>query len=92
MTWGGGESSLGRRRVHGESDLGVEGRRISPTRGAPRWRASGGKEPPTAGRRSGGAHRFRGHGATVSSGGGRSSEGGLGGRSERLVHAVVLYG
>jgi hypothetical protein len=38
--------------------------------GAPWWRVSGGKEPPVAGRRSGGGRRFKGRGAAVSSGGG----------------------
>jgi hypothetical protein len=44
-------------------------------RGAPRWCTSGRKEPPAAGWRRGGGHRLRGHGAAVSSGGGRDSEG-----------------
>jgi hypothetical protein len=89
---GGGESGLGRRRVHEEFDLVVRARRISPTRGAPLWRASGRKEPPAAGRRSGGGRQLGGHGVAVSSGGERGAEGGLGGRSERLVCAAVLSG
>jgi hypothetical protein len=32
-------------------------------RGAPWWRASGGKEPTAVGRRSGAGHQFRGRGA-----------------------------
>jgi hypothetical protein len=89
---GGGESDLGRRRVHGKSDLGVEARRISPARGAPRWRASGGKEPLVAGRRSGGGRQLGGRGAAVSSGGGCGGEGGLRGWSERPVWAAALSG
>jgi hypothetical protein len=61
-------------------------------RGAPWWNASGGKGPPTAGRRSCGGHWLGGRGAAVSSGGGRGGEGGLRGRSERPVRAVVLGG
>jgi hypothetical protein len=53
-------------------------RRISPARGAPRWRVSGGKEPPMVGRRSGGGRQLRGRGAVVSSGGSHGGEGGLG--------------
>jgi hypothetical protein len=41
---GGGECSLGRCQVHGESDLGFIARGISPARGAPWWRASSGEE------------------------------------------------
>jgi hypothetical protein len=48
-------------------------------RGAPWWRASGGKEPPVAGRWSGGGRRFGGRGVAVSSGAGHGGEGGLGG-------------
>jgi hypothetical protein len=61
-------------------------------RGAPWWRASGGKEPTAVGRRSGAGHRFRGRGAVVSSGGGHGSEGGLGGQSEWPVRAKMLGG
>jgi hypothetical protein len=92
VAWGGGESGLGRRRVHVESDLGVEARRISSLRGAPRWHASDGKEPPAAGQRSGGGRRLGGRGAAVSSGRGRGCEGGLGGRSERPVRTAALSG
>jgi hypothetical protein len=55
-------------------------------RGAPWWHASGGKEPPVAGRRRVQA-QLGGRGAVVSSG-----EGGLGERSERSVRAAVLGG
>jgi hypothetical protein len=89
---GGEVSGLGRHRVHGESNLGVKARRISSVRGAPWWRASGGKELLAAGRRSGGGRRLRGHGAAMSSGGGRGGNGGLRGRSERPVRAVALGG
>jgi hypothetical protein len=61
-------------------------------RGAPWWRASGGKEPPAVGRRSGGGRWLGGHGAMVSSSGGLGGEGGLGGWSERLVHVGALGG
>jgi hypothetical protein len=87
---GGRESDLGRRWVHGKSDLGVEARRISPVRGAPWWRSSGRKEPPAAGRRSGGGRHLGGCRAAVSSGRGRGSDGSLGGRLERPVCAVML--
>jgi hypothetical protein len=76
---GGGESGIGRRWVHRESDLRVEARRISLARGVPRWHASGGKEPSTTSWRRGGGHRLRDHGAAVRSGGGCGGEGGLGG-------------
>jgi hypothetical protein len=89
---GGRESGLGRHRVPGESNLGVEARRISLARGAPWWRTSDGKEPPAAGRRSGGGRRLRGRGAAMSSGGGCGSEGGLMGWSEWLVGAAALSG
>jgi hypothetical protein len=67
-------------------------RRISPARGAPRWCASGGKEPPAVGWRSGGEHRLGGPGVAVSLGGGHGGEGGLGERSERPVCMAVLCG
>jgi hypothetical protein len=53
---------------------------------------AGGGTPPVAGRRSSGGRRLIGRGATVSLGGGRCGEGGLGGRSERPVDMVVLGG
>jgi hypothetical protein len=52
----------------------------SPARGAPLWRVSGRKEPPAAGRRSGGGRRLGGCGVVVSSGRGHGGKGGLGGR------------
>jgi hypothetical protein len=61
-------------------------------RGAPWWRASGGKEPPATGQRSGGGRQLGGRGAVVSSGRGRGDEGGLGGLSERPVRAAVFGG
>jgi hypothetical protein len=61
-------------------------------RGAPRWCALGGKEPPATGRRSGGGRRLGGCGAAVSSGRGHGGEGGIGGRSERPIRAVALGG
>jgi hypothetical protein len=94
--WGGGESGLGRRRVQGKSNLGVEARRISLARGAPWWRASGRKEPPAAGWGSGGGRQLGGCGAVVSSGGGRGGEGSLGrwgarrGEREREAFGVEL--
>jgi hypothetical protein len=87
---GGEESGLGRCRVHGESDLGVEARRISPKKVAPLWHASGGKEPPAAGWRSCGGRQLRARGAAVSSGGGCGGEGDLRGRSEGPVCTVML--
>jgi hypothetical protein len=90
--WGGGESGLGRRRVQGKSNLGVEARRISLARGAPWWHASDRKEPPAVGWGSGGGRRLRGCGAVVSSGRGRGGEGGLGGWLERPVRAAALGG
>jgi hypothetical protein len=87
---GGEESDLGRRRVLGKSDLGVEARRISPTRGAPWWRSSGQKEAPVAGRRSGGGRPLGGCGAAVSLGRGHGGDGGLGAWLERPILAVIL--
>jgi hypothetical protein len=89
---GGGEFGLGRRRVHGKSNLGVEVRRISPARGAPWWHGSGGKLPVAAGRRSGGESQLGGRGAAVSSGGGRGGEGSLGEWSEWPFHTATLVG
>jgi hypothetical protein len=53
---------------------------------------AGGGTPPAVGRKGSGGCRLRGHGVTASLGGGRCSDGGLGGRSERPVRTAVLGG
>jgi hypothetical protein len=53
-----------------------------------RWRKLSGRER----RRWSRGHQLGGHGAAVSSGGGRGGEGSLGGWSERSVHATALGG
>jgi hypothetical protein len=62
----------------------------SQARGAPRWWALGGKEPPVVGQRSGGGRRLRGRGVVVSLGGGRGGEGSLRDLGVDL-HIVQLY-
>jgi hypothetical protein len=53
---------------------------------------AGGGTPPAVGRRGSGGCQLGGQGAIASFGRGCCGEGGLGGRSERPVHAAVLGG